>query len=85
MRKHGDRPLRDMQTAYNRYVIIVLSISDAAPELILDLYRQRLIRKVATSAKTPRVTRISANECRLFSKRRKTYSTWRLDLCVPIP
>jgi transposase len=41
MRKHGDHELSEAQTAYNRYVIIVTSISDAAPELILDLYRQR--------------------------------------------
>jgi transposase len=41
MRKHGNKELSQAQTAYNRYVIIVTSISDAAPELILDLYRQR--------------------------------------------
>ena len=40
MRKYG-KELSEAQTAYNRYVIIVTSISDAAPELILDLYRQR--------------------------------------------
>jgi hypothetical protein len=40
-RKHGDKQLSKAQIAYNRYVIIVTSITDAAPELILDLYRQR--------------------------------------------
>jgi hypothetical protein len=41
MRKHGNKELGKAQIAYNRYVIIVTSITDAAPELILDLYRQR--------------------------------------------
>jgi hypothetical protein len=41
MRKHGDKELSEAQIAYNRYVIIVTSITDAALELILDLYRQR--------------------------------------------
>jgi IS4 transposase len=40
MRKHGNKELSKAQVAYNRYVIIATSI-DAAPELILDLYRQR--------------------------------------------
>jgi IS4 transposase len=33
--------LSTAQIAYNRYVIVVTSITDAAPELLLDLYRQR--------------------------------------------
>jgi hypothetical protein len=41
MRKHGNKELSEAQIAYNRYVIIITSISDAAAELILDLYRQR--------------------------------------------
>jgi hypothetical protein len=41
MRKQGDKELSAAQIAYNRYVILVTSITDAAPELILDLYRQR--------------------------------------------
>jgi IS4 transposase len=41
MRKHGNKELSKAQTAYNRYVIIVTSITDVAAEVILDLYRQR--------------------------------------------
>jgi hypothetical protein len=41
MRKHGTKELSEAQIAYNRYMIIATSISDAAPDLILDLYRQR--------------------------------------------
>jgi transposase len=41
MRKQGNKELSKAQIAYNRYVIIITSISDAVPELILDLYRQR--------------------------------------------
>jgi len=41
MRKHGNKELSEAQIAYNRYVIIVTSITDVAAELILDLYRQR--------------------------------------------
>jgi hypothetical protein len=41
MRKYGDKELSKAQIAYNRYVILVTSITDAAPELLLDLYRQR--------------------------------------------
>ncbi|MDR0585451.1 MAG: transposase [Treponema sp.] len=41
MRRHGNKPLSETQIAYNRYVILVTSITDAAPELVLDLYRQR--------------------------------------------
>jgi hypothetical protein len=41
MRKHGTKELSEAQIAYNRYVIIATSLSDGAPELILDLYRQR--------------------------------------------
>jgi hypothetical protein len=41
MRKYGDKELSEAQRAYNRYVIVVTSITDAAPEMILDLYRQR--------------------------------------------
>jgi hypothetical protein len=41
MRKYGDKEVSGAQKAYNRYVIVVTSIADAAPELMLDLYRQR--------------------------------------------
>jgi hypothetical protein len=41
MRKYGDKELSEAQRAYNRYVIVVRSITDAAPEMILDVYRQR--------------------------------------------
>jgi hypothetical protein len=41
MRKYGDKELSKAQIAYNRYVIVVASITDVAPELILELYRQR--------------------------------------------
>ncbi|MDR0374281.1 MAG: tetratricopeptide repeat protein, partial [Treponema sp.] len=41
MRKYGDNEVSEAQRAYNRYVIVVTSITDAAPEVILDLYRQR--------------------------------------------
>jgi hypothetical protein len=41
MRKHGNKELSKAQTAYNRYVIIVTSITGAAAEAILNLYRQR--------------------------------------------
>jgi hypothetical protein len=41
MRKYGDKEMSKAQEAYNRYVIVVTSITDAASELILDLYRQR--------------------------------------------
>jgi hypothetical protein len=41
MRKHGDKELSEAQKAYNRYVILITSITDVAPELILGLYRQR--------------------------------------------
>ena len=41
MRKHGNKELSKAQTAYNRYVILVTSIVDAAAEVILDLYQQR--------------------------------------------
>jgi hypothetical protein len=41
MRKCGDKDLSKAQRAYNRYVITVTSITGAAPELILELYRQR--------------------------------------------
>jgi hypothetical protein len=41
MRKYGNKDLSKAQTACNRYVIIITSITGAAPELILDLYRQR--------------------------------------------
>jgi hypothetical protein len=41
MRKHGNKELSKAQMAYNRYVIIVTSITDVAAELLLDLYRQR--------------------------------------------
>jgi hypothetical protein len=39
--KPGNKELGKAQIAYNRYVIIVTSINDAAAELLLDLYRQR--------------------------------------------
>jgi hypothetical protein len=38
VRKRGDKELSEAQTAYNRYVIIVTSITDGDPELTLDLY-----------------------------------------------
>jgi IS4 transposase len=41
MRKHGNNDLSEAQADYNRYVKLITSISNAAPELILDLYRQR--------------------------------------------
>jgi hypothetical protein len=41
MRKYGDKELSEARRAYNQYVIIVTSVTDASPELILDLYRQR--------------------------------------------
>ena len=41
MRKHGDKEISAAPIAYNRYVALVTSITDAAPELIVDLYRQR--------------------------------------------
>jgi IS4 transposase len=41
MGKYGDKELGKAQIAYNRYVIVVTSITDVAPELILELYRQR--------------------------------------------
>jgi hypothetical protein len=41
MRKYGDKEPSGAQRAYNRYVVPVTLITDAAPELILDLYRQR--------------------------------------------
>jgi hypothetical protein len=41
MRKYGNKELSEAQIAYNRYVIIVTSIMDVSPELILELYRQR--------------------------------------------
>jgi hypothetical protein len=41
MRKHGDKELSRAQIAYNRYVIVITTITDVAPELILDMYRQR--------------------------------------------
>jgi hypothetical protein len=40
-RKGGKKELSAAQIRYNRYVIVVTSISDASAELILDLYRQR--------------------------------------------
>jgi hypothetical protein len=41
MRKYGDKELSKAQIAYNRYVVLVTSITDGSSELILDLYRQR--------------------------------------------
>jgi IS4 transposase len=41
MRKQRNKALSEAQIAYNRYVILVTSITDVAFELILDLYRQR--------------------------------------------
>jgi len=40
-RKHGRKALSTAQIAYNRYVIVVTSISDVAAAVILQLYRQR--------------------------------------------
>ena len=42
MRKHGDKNVSKAQRAYNRYVVLVTSITDVPPELMLELYRQRL-------------------------------------------
>jgi hypothetical protein len=41
MRKYGDKNVSEAQKAYNRYGIVVTSITDVAPELIQDLNRQR--------------------------------------------
>jgi hypothetical protein len=41
IRKHGDKNLSKAQRAYNRYVLVVTSITDVPAELILELYRQR--------------------------------------------
>jgi IS4 transposase len=41
MRKYGDKTVSEAQAAYNRYVTLVASITDATAELTLDLYRQR--------------------------------------------
>jgi len=40
-RKHGNKALSTAQIAYNRYVIVVTSISDVAAGVILQLYQQR--------------------------------------------
>ncbi|MDR1955225.1 MAG: transposase [Treponema sp.] len=40
-RKHGKKGLSEAQRAYNRYVVVVTSITDAAPDVLLELYRQR--------------------------------------------
>jgi hypothetical protein len=34
MRKYGDKEVCEAQIAYNRYVVLVVSITDAASELI---------------------------------------------------
>jgi hypothetical protein len=41
LRKRGNKALSAAQIAYNRYVVLVTSIREAAPELIVDVYRQR--------------------------------------------
>jgi hypothetical protein len=41
MRKRGDKNLSVAHIAYNRYVLVVTSITGAPAELILGLYRQR--------------------------------------------
>ncbi|MDR1072509.1 MAG: hypothetical protein LBL45_02390 [Treponema sp.] len=41
MRKYGDKTLSEAQAAYNHYVTLVVSITDATAELTLDLYRQK--------------------------------------------
>jgi hypothetical protein len=38
-RKHGKKGLSKAQRAYNRYVVVVTAISDAAPDVLLELYR----------------------------------------------
>jgi hypothetical protein len=43
--KHGNKELSKAQRAYNRYVVAVTSIRDAAPDAVLELYRQR--RRIA--------------------------------------
>jgi hypothetical protein len=40
-RKYRNKELSEAQIAYNRYVVLITSITDATPALILDLYRQR--------------------------------------------
>jgi hypothetical protein len=37
MRKHGDKEASKAQKACNRYVIVITSITDVTPELILEL------------------------------------------------
>jgi hypothetical protein len=41
MRKHGKKELSAAQRAYNRYVVVVTSITEVAPDVLLELYRQR--------------------------------------------
>jgi hypothetical protein len=41
MRKSGDKNVSETQRAYNRYVTAATLLTDAAPETVLDLYRQR--------------------------------------------
>jgi hypothetical protein len=40
MRKYGNKELSEAQRSHNRHTALVTSITDATPELILDLYRQ---------------------------------------------
>jgi IS4 transposase len=40
-RKYGDKEPSEAHRAYNRHVMVVTSTTDAAPEMTLDLYRQR--------------------------------------------
>jgi hypothetical protein len=41
MRKYGNKELSKAQRAYNRYAVAVTPVTDAAPDVILGLYRQR--------------------------------------------
>jgi len=41
MRNHGNKALSTAQMAYNRYVIVAMSLVDVAAEVILELYQQR--------------------------------------------
>jgi hypothetical protein len=47
MRKYGNKDLSEAQIAYNRYIILVTSLCDTDPNLLLDLYRQRWHREPA--------------------------------------
>jgi hypothetical protein len=50
MRKYRDKNLSAAQTAYNRYVILVRSITGATAELIVDLYRPTVANRAGVQA-----------------------------------